>query len=109
MFNSGKAFDFMLWFWQLIGSPQLNQENSGNKFLKRLNQIFFRMFVVYFIEFHIVISFTINFYLMKYVVTLLTMFLFAGIHVFGQVAINTNGSLPDNSALLENARLATEI
>jgi hypothetical protein len=38
---------------------------------------------------------------MKNILILLTLFLLSGINVSAQVAINTNGSLPDNSAILE--------
>ena len=59
------------------------------------------MFVSYFIEIHAVILFTINFGLMKNVVTFLTWFLITGMGAFAQVGINTDNSVPDNSAMLD--------
>ena len=38
---------------------------------------------------------------MKQIAFFLSMFLLAGISVFAQVAVNTDGSFPDNSAVLD--------
>jgi hypothetical protein len=70
-------------------------------FERLFQQIIFRIFVIYFIENHLVILFTINLSAMKKIIVIFFLFLTTGMCVFAQVGINDNNSSPDASAGLD--------